>query len=313
MRWKEFSFWLLFLLLCFGAGYLHGNLPDFRLQFAFSEPEKVRIVVFEKALFSPAIIHLLEEKTHTQIQIDEVSTWQEARLKTVLNPGAHLLFLPSYWIPPLVREGRLRTITSMKSLLDSEIAPELRRTNEEKIYEVPLFWTLFEFAFPEIYKNENLEKLLEGTKISSIYIYSDPEMNQLRSHQEPWNYPKIKVKIKPTLTLANKFKTLSNNEVAEISLHAKKELKSVFYQAIDNKKPLEIFSLTVPNNSPQRTTSLALIKALISDADFDSVYAELPAGSGLKRMDLKLAERLKKASYLKEISFKELYLPEMNQ
>lgn len=312
MRWKEFGLWLGFLFVCFGAGYLHGHLPDFRLQFLFTESEKVKIVVFEKTLLSSEIIKTLEEKTHTEIQIEEVKSWQEARLKTVLNPGADLLFVPSYWLAPLIREGRLRTVTTLKNLIENEIAPELRHVNNEKIYEVPLFWTIFGFAFPEAYKEDPIDKILENPKIKTISTYHDAEIFKIRSRREPWNYPKIKAKLKPTASLKNSAKVLPADEVVEISLHQQKEMQSAFFSAIDDKKPLLVFSLAVPNNSPKRTTSLALIQALLTETDLDDVYSELPIGMGIHRLNSKLNDRLKKASYLKEIPFKEIELPEMN-
>lgn len=310
MRWKEFSLWLGFLFLCFASGYLHGHLPDVRLQFLFSGAEKVRIVVFEKSLLTPALIKTLEDKTHTEIQIEEVKNWDEARLKTVLTPGADLLFLPSHWIPPLIREGRLRTITSMKSLIEKEIAPELRFLNSEKIYTAPLFWTLLELRFPVELQNEEPEKALENTKIRSIHLYHDPELAKLRLVGEPWNYPKIKSKVHLDAEINLLVSPHHADEVTETSLHQDKNLSQVFIQTI-NKKPLLIFSLAVPNNSPKRSTSLALIDSLLTSDEFDSLYASLPVGSALTRLDNKLPERMKRASFLKELSFKEIDLPIM--
>ena len=311
MRWKESSFWLLFFLFCFSAGYLHGLLPDFRLQTAFSSPEKVRIVVFEKFLFPDSLIKLLEKKTHTEIQIDEVKDWQEARLKTVLNPGAHLLFLPTYWIPSLEREGRLRSINTLKSALDEEISPELRRINEDIIYDVPLYWTIFEFAVPVIYKDENFEKLLENPKIQHIDTYHDLEIAKIRIQHEPWNYPNIQKKTNPRLSLDAKEIKILPNVISEISIHQKIENPDLVYSAPKSRKALQTFSLAVPNNSPQKLTSLALIKSLIHDDEFDDIYAKIPVGSSLNRMNKKLSHRLQRPSYLKELSFNDLFVPEM--
>lgn len=312
MRWKETGLWLLFLTFCFGAGYLHGRLPEFRLQTAFSSPEKVKIVVFEKSLFPEKLLKLLEEKTHTEIQIEEVTNWQEARLKTVLNPGAHLLFLPSYWIPPLAREGRLRSI-NIKEKIDEEIAPELRKINEEKVYDVPLYWTLFEFAIPIEYKNDSFEKIIENPKIQNIETYHDPELTRIRSQQEPWNYPKVQKKILAKSNLDQKNITVNPNSISEISIHQKTENQNIFYYALKEKRPLQIFSLSIPNNSPRKITSLEIIKTLIHDPEFDLIYSEVPIGTSLNRLNKKLTNRMQKSIYLKEISFKELLIPEIIQ
>jgi len=308
MRWKEFGLWLAFLIFCFGSGYLHGHLPDFRLQFFFLEPEKVRIVVFEKALFPSEIIKELEDQTNTEIILDEVKTWEEARLKTVLNPGAHLLFLPSHWIPPLSREGRLRTVTSLKRRLEKEIATELRRLNVEKIYEVPLFWTIFEFAIPETFKNELTIQLFENVKVKNILTYRDPEMTKLRLKNNPWDYPKIKAKLKHTPLISHRPRSLQNSEIIEVPLQIKKDMKSVVFSTLGEKSPLYVYSLAIPNNTPQRATSFALIQSLISSERFDEPYSHLPVGSALNRMDKKLLDRAQRASYLKEISFKDLQI-----
>ncbi len=312
MRWKEFSLWLGFLCVCFGAGYLHGHLPEVRLQFLFSGAEKVRVVVFERSLFGPNLVKILQEQTHTEIQIEEVKTWQEARLKTVLNPGVHLLFLPSHWIPPLIREGRLRTVTSMKSVIEKEIAPELRSVTTEKLYEVPLFWTIFQLATPNEFKDQTLESVLDHPKIRSIQLYHDPEYAQSRLVQEPWNYPKIKSKIQLSAEIQLQPSPEIKDRVIEIPLHQSKDLLNANFGAI-NKKPLFVFSLAVPNNSPQRSTSLALIEALLTSEEFDEGYSALPVGSTLNRLNSKLPDRIKRASYLKEIPFKELDLPVLNE
>ncbi len=311
MRWKESSFWLLFFLFCFSAGYLHGLLPDFRLQTAFSSPEKVRIVVFEKFLFPDNLIKLLEEKTHTEIQIEEIKDWQEARLKTVLNPGAHLLFLPSYWVPSLAREGRLRSINTLKETLDNEISPELRKINEDVIYDIPLYWTIFEFALPTSFKDENFEKLLESPKIQSIDTYHDLEIAKIRVQHEPWNYPNIQKKINPRLSLDAKEIKILPNVISEVSIHQRIQNPELTYNTPKSRRPLQTFSLAVPNNSPQKATSLALIKSLIQDEEFDNIYEKIPVGTSLNRLDKKLSQRIQRPSYLKELSFNELFVPEM--
>lgn len=280
-------------MACFGGGYIHGLLPEYQLQFLFYKTEKLKIVVFDRELLPPQLGDIIREVTQYPVEIEEIDSWEKLRLKTIINPGPHLLFLPSYWIPPLITEGRIRNLNPLREVLEKKISEEFQINYKDKIYEAPLFWTATHFfTFDENEKS-----------IQQILTYKDNGLERVRQQDQIWlNEYKFK-KITPTNSLIHpvwpKEKTAS-----EISIHLIEKDKAKRIRPM-SKDSIFIFSFAVPNNTPNKFMSFKLLQTLLSNPKILERLKENPLGTTLDWTDKSFLSPLQIPEAIKNIPLKE--------
>lgn len=310
VKWKEFGLWLAFLFFCFGAGFLHGSLPEIQFRFFFEDPEKILIVTSDKDLISPELKSEFENIENVELQVIPVSSWEELRVKVVLSQGPHLLLIPQAWIKKLQREGRLRNINPLRSKIDRYVSEQFFSTSDDKIYFAPLYWIITSFATSTDSNFKDFNEALRNSNLKMIHLYDDKSAFEKRLQDSNWQSLKAKNRITFNDRISPLNEKIEDNHIYEWPLQITAQNKNLILLKNSPFAQLQVYGFSIPNNTPSRNLSLDIIEKFLKNEKFANAYKNQPYGSTLKKIEEESLEAVQKPSYLKDINLKDVFISE---
>lgn len=135
MRRKEVLFWILFIALCFGGGYLHGSLPtSFFAEQLKDKESRLRIVYVDLDLENSAIKETLSKNFAIDIVYLKRSTLSEVRQTLEKSPYPDLALIPIEWALRMKKENLLQPLIVE--------LPEFAGDFQQTDYIIPTFWNI---------------------------------------------------------------------------------------------------------------------------------------------------------------------------
>lgn len=174
MKLKESLYWLFFLSLCLGAGYLHGSLPQYYVTQKIIRDPLITLAVNERQWITETFQVILEEALDQKVEVTVIENKEDLFSQiSKIDYG----ILPIEWTKELFEKNKLKAIQP-----SSQISTDFILNN----YDNPLFWSfrdekLFVFSFVafdngnnrnaqkdlnKILKKQTYEILLKETNIS---------------------------------------------------------------------------------------------------------------------------------------------------
>lgn len=167
MKIKEGLYWLFFLGLCFGAGYLHGSLPQYYVTQKIVSDPTLTIVLSEEAWKTETFQVVLEEALGREVELKTFKTIEELLFQLNQKVNFEYGILPSSWTEILAKENQLKNFK-----INNQIATDFLLES----YEIPLFWNftenqLFVFSFVAFKENQTRNAEKDLSKILKKHTY----------------------------------------------------------------------------------------------------------------------------------------------
>jgi hypothetical protein len=307
IQWKEFGLWLAFLIFCMGAGFLHGSLPEIQFRFFFQNPEKVQIVTYDKSLLPHDLIAAVEKKDNLEISILETTSWEDLRVRVVLNQGPHLLLIPQSWVSKLQREGRLRNINPLKTKLAENVSEQFMFNTSEKIYFSPIFWTLTRFVTSIESEFKSFNDALKSPRLQKIELFKNQEAFEKRLQNSEWQSLKSKNKVAISEEIIPELQRIEKNYIYEWPQQYLTKSKKVLGLKDSPNSQLQVYGFSVPNNTPSRQLSMDVIEEFTTKPYLMQHYKKMQIGIALKKIETNSTEALQRPSSLKDVNLNNVY------
>lgn len=313
MKPREYLLWFLFLVVCFGAGFIRGHLPPSRIRYVLGAPEEIRILTVSKKLLPNKFIALLEKETHSKIEVTEFATWEKSESQIVSNnTGFHLIIGPSHWAQELSRRGTLTPFTSsFQTDISNNIHPDFLLNGEPSQFFLPIGWILTEFASTSPIEKLPLQVALSN-KENRIHLLYDPDL--IREKFEVWESITKKIQRSDKFSTSDLETVLplnsSNREIFEIehltasnSSNEQKGADQVWHFNRDwPGRSLMVYGVMIPKSTPDRSSSQMIAREWLR-RDRTLLYAqEAPVASTLSELDNSALVREKKPRHLRDLN-----------
>ncbi len=301
MRLKELSLWLLFLVLCFSAGYFKGQLPSDAGSSFFGTPVEVEILITDE-MFLPSDVRIhLQKKLNIQIKTLIVKDREEFNIRTITSPGYHLALIPDHWIEPANLASQMSNLNPLIELMNERVSFDFLKMSRQKMYGVPLYWIL-----TNLYQSSGL-KINEP--LNNFYFLKD--WDEITNKILVLNLDKKNISpIELFSTNQNSKEVSEQKGVYEIS-HLDKDNSNKLISTDLKYTSLYLWSLCTPRHSPSRKTTLKLIKAL-TEPDLQLMMIEkMPLATTLKTLDKTAIGRDKKALSIRDLDLSHLKKPQI--
>ncbi|MFP5519738.1 MAG: hypothetical protein ACLGGX_07535, partial [Bdellovibrionia bacterium] len=166
-------FWIFFIAVCFGGGYLHGSLPQAYINKKIIKLDTpIRIAYSSLDLENPKILEVVDDRFGNRVVFLQKRTLPELRESLKQSPQPDIFIIPIEWADLLVKESALRS----NNYMDFSLAPEFNATE----FYIPFLWDL---------SDNNLKRWVIGIRNSEpvdarllqfLYIlYSEPTYERI--------------------------------------------------------------------------------------------------------------------------------------
>ncbi len=301
MRFKELSLWLLFLVLCFSAGYFKGQLPSDAGSSFFGAPVDVEILLTDE-MFLPADVRLLlQKKLNIEIKTLIVKDREEFNIRTITSPGYHLALIPDHWIEPANLASQMSNLNPLIELMNERVSLDFLKTSRQKMYGVPLYWML-----TNLYQSPELKT---SDSIKNFYLLKD--WDEITTKMLALKIDKKNIYPEELFSTVQKTEDKDHkNAIFEISHLDKNKLQKF---ALSDLKftSLYLWSLCTPRHSPSRKLTLKLVRAM-TEPDIQLMMLEkIPLASTLKTLDQTAISRDKKSLAIRDLDLSQLRKPQV--
>lgn len=167
MKVKEGLYWLFFLGICFGAGYLHGSLPQYYVTQKVVRDPTLTIILSSEDWKTETFQVVLEEALDREVELKTFKTIEELLFQLNQNADFDYGILPSSWTEILTKDNHLKNFKP-----NYQVATDFLLEN----YEVPLFWNfsesqLFVYSFVAFKVNQTRDAEKDLSKILKKHTY----------------------------------------------------------------------------------------------------------------------------------------------
>ena len=201
MKLKEGLYWLFFLTICFGAGFLHGSLPQNYLSKKLTADPTITIAISEPRWKTETFQVILEEALNQEVSLKVFASLEELLFQLSQNSDIDYGIIPSSWATILHKDQAISTFNPV-----TELAPDFNLDS----YEIPLFWK---------FENEQL----------NVYSFVALKKSSTIKHHQKRLHQILK---KPTYEILLKETGLSGTLERLEMQSLKKELKPSFLRSL---------------------------------------------------------------------------------
>ncbi len=295
MNFRELGFWLLFLVVCFTAGYVKGFFPSDTWPSLWGGPAEIEILLQHENLLPPDIKDELEKRLKVQIKTTIVKDREEFTIRTIMSPGYHIGIVPHHWIAPAANANQMSNLNPVQDFVSQKIGSDFLEHGQERIYAVPLYW-----ISTHLVKNSN-------DKIKMWHFIQDwdfifNKMTLLKLEQKtikPWSFWTQPLNMKAPPAAVFEVSHVAEQTILNPVLPYEKDLRSLY-----------LWSLCTPRHSPSRKLTLKLAEAYLDLELQARIVEKLPIATTLLELNESRLPRYKKASYIREIDLSQLKQPE---
>jgi len=255
----EYLLWLSFLVITFFIGFFHGSSPEKQINFYYQDIRKIDILVHEADVLRPSFIKYLEKETHTQVNLVIRKSYKDFRTEIIVNKNLYLILSPEAFIEPLFNDNRIKNIEPLAPLIAKHVHSDFQPSKfENQIYSLPISW------FVNVFSKKSATPTPKNIKASYIdYVFLLNQKKRNHFFQFPKNFE-----------LEKKWtQEVSNSELAETTLQLA-TLKNRPYDIDTNSSFLITYSLSIPNNTPDRKLSMDLMRLILLSKDLQALLAE---------------------------------------
>jgi hypothetical protein len=266
---RELALWFLFFTLCLGAGYLNGILPEAKVDFFWSQPEVVKALVYSEKLLPSFLVMDLEKRTHTTIQVDLTGSFEDFLVHSVSSSGYSIFILPRLWSESLKRQGLLLPLAGLKDFFLATLYPDFPAV-ESRIF--PWAW------IPTLFVLKSTTNLKD---ISSITMVEDDDHLFHILKEAPPQKPQTEIHVHSLLEEADE---IADNQLKEINYFSRNDFGPV--KSPDQwPQSLFLFDVVIPQKTPRKATSIALLKKLFTSEHLSSDLGDQPFGFTTRALD----------------------------
>lgn len=244
---KEGILWCLFFILTFIVGYYHGSSPETQLSYHYSETKNIDFLVFNEQLPPTSFIHYIEKETHSKIKLIKKNNYEDLRTELIINKNILLALVPENFTQPLFKDNRIKNIEPLRTEIENQIHFDLLpKNNEGKIYSLPVYWFINVFSITK----DKPDKL---SLINHIFL------DKIKKQNPKWNISnKVKIEYHPLHELP------LGSDLTETTIQ-QAENKKIPYQLDKDWSHLILYSLIIPNNTPDKDLSFKILKIILTE------------------------------------------------
>lgn len=255
----ECFLWLSFLVITFFIGFFHGSSPEKQINFYYQDTKKIDILVHEDGLLRPSFIKYLEKETNTHVNLVTRKSYKDFRTEIIVNKNLHLILCPEAFIEPLFNDNRIKNIEPLAGLIAKNIHSDFQPPKfENQIYSLPISW------FVNVFSKKAPTPLNKNMK--TIYMDFMFLLNQkTRNHFFPFT--------KNFELKKNWSQEIGKSDAFETTLQLA-ALNNKSYEIDNTSSFLITYSLSIPNNTPDRKLSMDLLKLILLSKELRSLLVE---------------------------------------
>lgn len=255
----EYLLWLTFLVITFFIGFFHGSSPEKQINFYYQDTKKVDILVHQDDILRPSFLKYLEKETHTQINVVVRKSYKDFRTEIIVNKNLFLILSPEAFIEPLFNDNRIKNIEPLSGLISKHIHSDFQPSKfEGQIYSLPVSW------FVNVFSKKS--SALAGKNTKAVYLDYMFLLNQkTRNHffQFTKNFELEK----------NWTQEIGKSDIFETTLQLA-TLKNKPYDIDTSSSFLITYSLSIPNNTPDRKLSMDILRLILLSKELRSLLTE---------------------------------------
>ncbi len=325
MRLSSFL-WFLFFIVCIGAGFLHGYLPQGLVKNFFFPPPKIRVLTTDELLFPKELRTVLEQELHITIEATVTRDWDLLLAKMVASPSLDLIFLPSYWATTLRQQNLLASFTDNNSELAQRVSSDFIEglnltsgssvpmngsgnpsSDKKSLDFLPIYWIKTGFL-TEL--NQDFTADLKEHKQKNLFLLADEDL--ILNHFLIWKsqdiWPLLEKRKILTLQLdeLNRFEKNGIIETSINELHPELQTKAQL-------SALLVWGAIVPSNSENKSASISLLKALTNNLIQEKLLKTSPLNSTLALIEDPEIPEQRKAHFLRRMQLKDTLLIEQKE
>lgn len=297
MRFKELSLWLLFLTLCFGAGYIKGYFPAESWPSLWGGPTEVEILLHDERLLPTFAREEIQKELKVQIRTLVVKDREEFSIRTITSPGYHLALIPEHWMAPAVAASQMSNLNPLLDDLTQEVSTDFRNPAETKIYSFPLYWVSTHFVI-----HNPTSQPLKHWYLNSDWDFISDKMKRLKLDKSvihPSSLWEMNFDLKNLTPGAYEVSHVVEAQEQQRTESLQPDLRSLY-----------IWSLVTPRHSPSRKLTLKLIKKIKQSGLQERIVKELQVASTLAALNDTSLPRYKKPLFIRELDLSTLKSPQ---
>jgi len=255
----EYLLWLTFLIITFFIGFFHGSSPEKQINFYYQETRKIDILVHQDGILQPDLLKYIEKETHTQISIVARGSYKDFRTEIIVNKNIALVLCPEAFIEPLFNDNRIKNIEPLAASIIKSIHSDFQPAKyENQIYSLPIAWFVNVFS-PK--PTGPISKHMKSVYLDYMFLLNQKNKNHFFQFNKNYDLEK---KWAQSIGKAEMYETT----LQLATMHTKPYI-------IDPASSFLItYSLSIPNNTPDRKLSMDLLKLVLQSKEIKSLLAE---------------------------------------
>lgn len=255
----EYLLWLTFLTITFFIGFFHGSSPEKQINFYYQETKKIDILVHQEGILLPSLIKYIEKETHTQITVVVRSSYKHFRTEIIVNKNLALVLSPEAFIEPLFNDNRIKNIEPLAAWVAKSVHSDFQPAKfENQIYSLPIAW------FVNVFSAKPSGPIPKNTKSVYLdYMFLLNQKNRNHFFQFNKNYALEK----------NWTQKMDKTAMLETTLQLA-TMHTRSYVIDPTSSFLITYSLSIPNNTPDRKLSMDLLKLMLQSKEIKTLLAE---------------------------------------
>lgn len=292
----------------FTAGVLRAYLPPSRIQYIIGTPEKVRILATSSSLIPENFRKNLERQMHATIEIEEVNDWDDFLVRCIAQPGYQVILAPRHWKEQLVKQGLVQPWLGIRRLVGQKLDRDFIPNEAEPVFFVPMLWTQLLFITNQKLSSTISKEIRAGT-FREMRLIQDEDI--VISHVNNWKLDQGALPKNLLISTSEIGREVNLNAtegfLVEVPHTYKDENLATFKNAKEiqepNSKSLLVYGLYLPKNTPDKASSINLIKEWLNDEESKIYVDENTLASTLKISNDAKTARVKQANYFRDLSF----------
>lgn len=285
---RESLLWALFIGICFLVGYLKGTLPEYRFSFFWTQEDPVHFLVYSEKLMPQSLVADLEIRTHTKIELDVSTHFNDYLAKSVSQSDYALFILPRSFSLELMKQKLLLPLTGLREKSESSLHPDFQS----------LSYQIFPWAWVYTVFIKTPTTSLDLKKTSKLQLIEDEDhISAILGLRPEWKrFPKVEL-----ITLFEEASEISDNSLREVNHFFLEDYGNVEVLP-EGAKSFFIFDVVIPRAVKARKTSIDLLIELLSQSKVDAEAQAWPWGQTRLHFEKSSLSREKKPSALRNIS-----------
>ena len=271
---------------------LKGLNPDYSIENLIQKKEPLQILTYSEKLIPDFLISELQKKLHSKIKIKICKTYNELLSLSVTESNFSIFIIPRHWSEAIKDQGLLLPLSGLKDFFQKKLHADFPVISS-RIF--PWAWVPTQFT---------ISNKADIKKISKVQIVDSNEhiyqiLKKVSKNDSNISFEKI--------SLFNNIPSEKSAELKEVNTFENTEKN---YHIESNwPQSLFLFDIVIPQNTPQRTTSIEILQILFSDDTYLKEFAGQPFGVTAAIFDTSLFPAEKKPSAIRNQTLQKLLRP----